>query len=116
MIAFQIALGLGHLHQKNIVYRDLKPENVLIGEDGYANIIDFGISKKLEPKTRTNSFCGTPEYFAPELIKQQGHDYQLDWWTLGVLTYEIIVGHPPFATGEEDDHNFHKLTKKICEK
>ena len=114
-ISLQIAIGLGHLHSKNIVYRDLKPENVLIGEDGYATIIDFGISKKIAPSTRTFSFCGTPEYFAPELIKQKGHDFQLDWWTLGVLTYEVIVGHPPFATGDDGDLNYNKLIKKICE-
>ena len=87
----------------------------MIGEDGYVVLIDFGISKKLEPKMRTYTLTGTPEYFAPELFKETGHDYMVDWWALGVLAYEIIIGRPPFGTSDDDDPRFQKLQKKICE-
>lgn len=111
----QLALALGHLHAKNIVYRDLKPENVLVGEDGYVALIDFGISKRVGPGGRAKSFCGTPEYLAPEMLKKAGHSYTLDWWTLGVLAYEMMVGFPPFFAGQETDEQMFKLTRMILE-
>lgn len=114
-IALQLALAIGHLHSKKIVYRDLKPENVLVGEDGYMYLIDFGISKKLASEEVTRSFCGTPEYLAPEMLKRAGHSYTLDWWTLGVLTYELMVGFPPFFAGQDQDGQMKKLTKMILE-
>lgn len=92
-------MALGHLHSHKIVYRDLKPENILIGEDGYVSIIDFGVSKQFELEEVTKTFCGTPEYLAPEMIKATGHTYAVDWWALGILTYEMIVGLPPFYVG-----------------
>ena len=84
-----------YLHSKNIVYRDLKPENILIGADGYLKLTDFGFAKVVEGRTFT--LCGTPEYIAPEILKNQGHGKAVDWWTLGVLIYEMIAGIDPFA-------------------
>lgn len=83
------------MHESKIVYRDLKPENILINEDGYLKLADFGLASLVDSKMR-NSFCGTPEYLAPEMIAGNGHDLTLDWWTLGVLIYEMVVGIPPF--------------------
>ena len=93
----QIIIAIGHLHKKNILYRDLKPENVLFNEDGYLLLADFGLAKMTaSKKDLSNSFCGTPEYLSPEMIIGSGHDHTVDWWTVGILLYELIVGITPF--------------------
>jgi len=84
-----------YLHSKNIIFRDLKPENLLIGNDGYLKLTDFGFAKFLT-EGRTFTICGTPEYIAPEVILNQGHGKAVDWWTLGVLIYEMHAGIDPF--------------------
>ena len=95
--AAQIALALGYLHQSNIIYRDLKPENILLNDDGYIMLADFGLAKIVQQDgEEPNSFCGTPEYLSPEMIVGSGHDKTLDWWALGILIYEMIIGIPPF--------------------
>lgn len=87
--------GLSYLHSKNIVYRDLKPENLMIDNEGYVKIIDFGFSKKIVGKTYT--LCGTPEYLAPELVIGRGHNKSVDYWAYGVLIFEMLCGYSPFA-------------------
>jgi len=90
-----IAAIFEYCHGKNIVYRDLKPENILINGDGYVKLTDFGFAKVIEHRTYT--LCGTPEYIAPEVLLNKGHGKPVDWWTLGILIYEMIVGYPPFV-------------------
>lgn len=101
--------GLSHMHRRNILYRDLKPENVLIDSSGYPVIVDLGFAKIVEDKTFT--LCGTTIYIAPELILSRGHDKAADYWSLGVLIYEMIIGKTPFV---EDGLNQMALFKKIC--
>ncbi|KNC52951.1 AGC/PKA protein kinase [Thecamonas trahens ATCC 50062] len=92
--AAEIVLVLEYLHSLGIVYRDLKPENVLIDRDGHIRITDFGFAKYLDDSTFT--VCGTVDYLAPEIIKKQGHGFGVDIWAVGVLIYEMLAGVPPF--------------------
>eukprot|EP00457_Paulinella_chromatophora_P005688 gb/GEZN01005705.1/.p1 GENE.gb/GEZN01005705.1/~~gb/GEZN01005705.1/.p1 ORF type:complete len:353 (-),score=57.81 gb/GEZN01005705.1/:555-1613(-) len=92
--ASEIVLALEYLHKLNIVYRDLKPENLLIDADGHMKITDFGFAKHVQDRTWT--LCGTPEYLAPEIIQSKGHGKAVDWWALGILIYEMLAGYPPF--------------------
>ncbi|GAA6234290.1 cGMP-dependent protein kinase 2-like [Lates japonicus] len=89
-----------YLHKKNIMYRDLKPENLMLDVRGYVKLVDFGFAKELVRGEKTYSFVGTPEYMAPEIIKNQGHDFAVDFWSLGVLIFELLVGSPPFSSSE----------------
>lgn len=92
--AGEIVLAFAYLHGKNIIYRDLKPENLLIDCDGHIKITDFGFAKVVEDRTWT--LCGTPEYLAPEIIQSKGHGRAVDWWALGILCFEMLAGYPPF--------------------
>ncbi|CAH8504276.1 unnamed protein product [Dicrocoelium dendriticum] len=102
----ELALALEHLHQHGIVYRDLKPENILLNEDGHIRLTDFGLSKESvfdHVGEKTFSFCGTVEYMAPEVISRHGHGTAADWWSFGVLMYEMLTGTLPFQAEHRND-------------
>lgn len=104
----EIALALGHLHSLGVLYRDLKPENILLDPDGHVILTDFGLAKDVAKDEKTNTFCGTPEYLAPEIVTGSGHDKAVDWWSLGILLYELTVGIPPFYS-----QNVNEMYNKI---
>jgi protein kinase A len=104
--AAEIVLVLEYLHEQQggIAYRDLKPENLLLDEEGHIKLVDFGFAKRLgnndndrdNKPVETYTLCGTPEYLAPEVIHNKGHTTAVDWWALGILIYEFLTGYPPF--------------------
>ena len=101
--AAEIVSALEYLHKSGVVYRDLKPENVLVDNEGHIRLTDFGLSKAgLERNNdRTESFCGTPEYLAPEIIRDKQYGYSVDWYSFGLVLYEMLTGVNPFKTGQE---------------
>lgn len=105
-----VVLALEHLHKKKILYRDLKPENLLLTETGWIKLTDMGLAKVVVGRTYTT--CGTPDYFAPEVIASKGYQHSVDWWALGVLTYEFLVGRAPFAASDPMQI-FEKVVKGI---
>ncbi|KAJ1927693.1 Serine/threonine-protein kinase [Tieghemiomyces parasiticus] len=109
--AAELLSALECLHTYNVVYRDLKPENILLDYKGHIALCDFGLCKLNMTETeRTNTFCGTPEYLAPELLYGQGYTKTVDWWTFGVLLYEMLTGLPPFY-----DENTNEMYRRILE-
>ncbi|KAF2452773.1 kinase-like domain-containing protein [Lineolata rhizophorae] len=107
--AAELLCALECLHGFNVIYRDLKPENILLDYTGHIALCDFGLCKlDMKDEDRTNTFCGTPEYLAPELLTGGGYTKTVDWWTLGVLLYEMLTGLPPFY-----DENTNDMYRKI---
>jgi len=105
----EVILALEHLHKKNIIFRDLKPDNVVLDAQGHALLTDFGLSKEgVHDNQGAKSFCGSLSYLAPEMIKRTGHGKSVDWYLLGVLLYEMLIGVPPYYSS-----NKYKLSIKI---
>ncbi|KAF0711786.1 Aste57867_5044 [Aphanomyces stellatus] len=107
----QIVLALSHLHSKGIVFRDLKPENVVMDLDGNALLTDFGISKEgVADHSSANTFCGSPMYLAPEMLSRSGHGFPLDWYSVGALLFELLTGLPPYYTNDKKQL-FHNILR-----
>lgn len=97
--AGEICLGIGHIHSTDVIYRDLKPENLLLSDKGHVKITDFGLSKEgISDNVSATTMCGTPEYLAPEIVRKEGHGRGVDWYSFGALIYEMMTGLPPYYT------------------
>ena len=102
--AAEITLALEELHRNQIIYRDLKPENILFDNEGHVKLADFGLAKEniTDAAEGAHSMCGTPEYLSPEVLNRQGHGNAVDWWNLGMVTYEMLTGLPPWYTQDKE--------------
>lgn len=109
----ELALALGHLHTLGIMYRDLKPENILLDADGHISLTDFGLSKEALDEKKAYSFCGTVEYMAPEVVSRKGHSFAADWWSYGVLMYEMLTGTLPFQASNRKETMTQILRAKL---
>jgi len=107
--AAEITLIFVFLHSHGVAYRDLKPENILLDARGHVKLVDFGFAKRVDDR-ETYTLCGTPEYLSPEVIQSKGHGKAVDWWALGILIYEMILGYPPFY-----DNSPMRIYEKIIE-
>ena len=118
-MGLQITSGLGHLHSKGIIFRDLKPENVVVDPLGHLLLTDFGIAKAGvedgSTETASSTFCGSPMYLAPEMLKRAGHNHSLDWYGMGALFFELVSGLPPFYSQDRAQlfNNIHNGSLKI---
>lgn len=123
LYVIEVAMALQHLHDMDVVYRDLKPENILLCGDGHLKLTDFGLSRFFETRPPapedmladdnivTRSFCGTEQYMSPEMLLQQGHNFRMDWWCLGLLMHEMISARHPFHGPSHYDTLRNMVTK-----
>uniref|UniRef100_A0A8C1T768 Protein kinase C, zeta n=1 Tax=Cyprinus carpio TaxID=7962 RepID=A0A8C1T768_CYPCA len=117
--AAEICIALNFLHEKGIIYRDLKLDNVLLDQDGHIKITDYGMCKEgIRPGDTTSTFCGTPNYIAPEILRGEDYGFSVDWWALGVLMFEMMAGRSPFdiITDNPDMNTEEYLFQVILEK
>eukprot|EP00090_Calanus_glacialis_P046634 TRINITY_DN924_c0_g1_i4.p1 TRINITY_DN924_c0_g1~~TRINITY_DN924_c0_g1_i4.p1 ORF type:complete len:662 (-),score=161.87 TRINITY_DN924_c0_g1_i4:121-2106(-) len=108
-----VILAFDYLHEKGVIYRDLKPENLLLDSSGYIKLTDFGFAKQLAVEEKAWTFCGTPEYVAPEIITNKSHDYRADIWSLGILVFELLTGAPPFTNKANPAQVYPEILKGI---
>ncbi len=109
----ELVLALEFLHKNNMLYRDLKPENILIGADGHIKLTDFGLSKILPNVDKAYTICGTVQYLAPEILSGEGYNLSVDWWSLGCIMYEMLVGRFPFRFQKDGKLNIEVYKKPV---